>query len=67
MNNGAYSATYSEQGLDGIATLQPAGNIVRTEIFSANGTQVSSMSRGINIIRRTFANGAVKTYKVIIK
>ena len=67
MNNGAYSATYSEQGLDGIATLQPAGNIVRTEIFSANGTQVSSMSRGINIIRRTFANGAVKTYKVIVK
>jgi hypothetical protein len=67
MNNGAYSATYSEQGLDGIATVQPAGNIVRTEIFSANGTQVSSMSRGINIIRRTFANGAVKTYKVIVK
>ncbi len=67
MNNGEYSKQYSEEALDGIATVQPAGDIVRTEIYATNGARVQSMMKGINIIRRTYANGAVKTYKVIVK
>ena len=67
MNNGEYSRQYSEAALDGIATVQPAGDIVRTEIYTANGARVNNMVKGINIIRRTYANGAVKTYKVIVR
>ena len=67
MNNGEYSKQYSEAALDGIVPVQPAGNIVRTEIFTTNGARVNNMVKGINIIRRTYANGAVKTYKVIVR
>ena len=67
MNNGEYSKQYSEAALDGIVPVQPAGDIVRTEIFTTNGARVNNMVKGINIIRRTYANGAVKTYKVIVK
>ena len=67
MNNGEYSKQYSEEALDGIATVQPAGDIVRTEIYATNGARVQSMMKGINIIRRTYANGVVKTSKVIVR
>ncbi len=67
MNNGEYSRQYSEAALDGIATVQPAGDIVRTEIYTTNGSRVGSMVKGINIIRRTYANGVVKTSKVIVR
>ena len=67
MNNGEYSKQYSEEALDGIATVQPAGDIVRTEIYTTNGARVQSMVKGINIIRRTYANGVVKTSKVIVR
>ena len=67
MNNGEYSKQYSEAALDGIATVQPAGDIVRTEIYTTNGARVNNMVKGINIIRRTYANGVVKTSKVIVR
>ena len=65
MNNGEYSKTYSESAIDGITEVLPEGGIVRTEIFTVNGAQVSTMGKGVNIIRRTYANGAVKSFKVI--
>ena len=67
MNNGEYSRTYSEGALDGIAEVLPEGGIVRTEIFTVNGAQVNTMYKGVNIIRRTYANGVVKTFKVIVR
>ena len=67
MNNGEKSKQYAEDVLDGITTLTPAGNIVRTEIFTTHGARISTMAKGINIIRRTYANGAVTTHKVVIK
>ena len=67
MVNGEKSKQYSEGDLDGIATVLPAGDIVRTEIYTVNGARVNTMGKGVNIIRRTYANGAVKTYKVIAR
>ena len=67
MNNGEKSKQYAEDALDGIMTLIPAGDITRTEIFTIGGARVSTMAKGVNIIRRTYANGAVTTHKVIIK
>ncbi len=67
MNNGEKSKQYAEDALDGIMTLIPAGDITRTEIFTIGGARISTMAKGVNIIRRTYANGAVTTHKVIVK
>jgi len=67
MNNGEYSKQYSEQALDGIVTLQPAGNVVRTEVYGLDGALRGTLSKGVNIVRQTYANGAVKTRKVLVR
>ena len=67
MNNGDYSKQYSESALDGIATVQPAGNVVRTEVYSLDGARRSTLSKGVNIVRSTYANGVVRTQKVLVK
>lgn len=67
MNNGEYSQTYSESALDAIATLQPAGNIIRTEVYGLDGSRRSTISKGVNIVRQTYANGVVSTKKVLVK
>jgi hypothetical protein len=67
MNNGEYSKQYSEQALDGIVTLQPAGSVISTEVYGLDGARRGTLSKGVNIVRQTYANGAVKTRKVLVK
>ena len=67
MNNGEYSKTYSESALDAIATLQPEGNIIRTEVYGLDGTRRGTLTKGVNIVRQTYANGVVSTRKVLVK
>jgi len=67
MNNGEYSKQYSEQALDGIVTLQPAGGVISTEVYGLDGARRGTLSKGVNIVRQTYANGAVKTRKVLVK
>ena len=67
MNHGEYSAQYSESALDGIMTVSPEGGVVRTEIFTVNGSRVGALTKGVNIIRRTYGNGAVTTQKMIVR
>ena len=67
-NNGEQSKQYSESALDGIVTVAPAtGKVVRTEVFSINGTRQAGMTKGVNIVRSTHADGFVTTRKVIVK
>ena len=51
----------------GCEAIIPVGDITRTEIFTIGGARISTMAKGVNIIRRTYANGAITTHKVIIK
>ena len=44
-----------------------AGNVVRTMIYSINGTQLDKVAKGINIVKEVYANGVVKTKKIIVK
>ncbi len=44
-----------------------SGEVVRTMIYSINGTQLDKAGKGINIVKEVYANGAVKTKKVIVK
>lgn len=40
---------------------------IKTAIFAADGTQLSNLQKGINIIVKTLADGSKKTSKVIVK
>lgn len=44
-----------------------SGEVVRTMIYSINGTQLDKAGKGINIVKEVYANGAVKTKKIIVK
>lgn len=43
------------------------GEIVRTEVYNLNGMQLGKATKGINIVKEVYANGAVKTRKVYVK
>ena len=44
-----------------------AGEVVKTIVYSINGTQLNAPTKGINIIKEVYANGKVKTRKAIVK
>ncbi len=41
--------------------------VTKTAIYAADGTQLSNLQKGINIIVKTLADGSKKTSKVIVK
>lgn len=43
------------------------GDVVRTELFTIGGARTSNATRGISIVRKTYANGVVTTQKVLVK
>lgn len=53
-------------GIRNIASATDAAAI-KTAIFAADGTQLSNLQKGINIIVKTLADGSKKTSKVIVK
>lgn len=46
---------------------EATGEIVRTIVYSINGTQLDTPRKGINIIKEVYADGKVKTRKVVVK
>lgn len=59
------SAGLNKNGVTGIAGIVAEGEVISTEIFNANGVQLSNLQQGINIIRKTYANGVVVVEKVM--
>ena len=53
-------------GIRNIASATDAA-VIRTAIYAADGTQLSNLQKGINIIVKTLADGSKKTSKVIVK
>lgn len=49
------------------STMTTAATVIKTAIFAADGTQLSTLQKGINIIVKTFRDGSKKTSKVIVK
>lgn len=66
LNHGEKSKDY-EDIVNGIETIKPSGDILRTEIYNINGTRQNIMQRGINIVKEVYTNGMVKAKKVIVK
>lgn len=53
-------------GIHNIAAATDAA-VIKTTIYAADGTQLSNLQKGINIIVKTLADGSKKTSKVIVK
>lgn len=49
------------------STMATEATVIKTAIFAADGTQLSNLQKGINIIVKTFKDGSKKTNKIIIK
>ena len=49
------------------STMATEATVIKTAIFAADGTQLSNIQKGINIIVKTFKDGSKKTNKIIIK
>lgn len=64
---GGFGATANSvsTGIRNIATATAA--VIKTAIYAADGTQLSNLQKGINIIVKTLADGSKKTSKVIVK
>ncbi len=43
------------------------GEVVRTMIYSINGTQLDRTAKGINIVKEIYSDGTVRTKKVMMK
>lgn len=43
------------------------GNVVATFIYNVSGTQLNSLAKGINIVKKVYENGVVETKKVVVK
>lgn len=51
----------------GIETLTGDADVVKTEIFSANGVRQNGLQHGLNIVVKTAADGQKKTEKVVVE
>ena len=65
---GGFGATANSvsTGIHNIASATDAA-VIKTAIYAADGTQLSNLQKGINIIVKTLADGSKKTSKVIVK
>ena len=66
LNNGENSKKYDASTV-GIDNVNNASELVRSEIFSVNGVRRNALGNGINIVRKHYADGTVKTVKVMKK
>lgn len=65
-NAGEESADYV--GIEGITTSgEAAGEVIRTEVYSAGGARLTRAAKGLNIIKEVYADGSVKARKVVVK
>lgn len=66
-----YNAGEKSEQYTGIVNVnkadEAAGEVVRTIVYSMNGTQLNKAAKGVNIVKTIYANGSVKTQKVIVK
>ena len=60
-NNGTYS-----QSVTGISEVESTtAEVIKTEVYSLDGIQRQTLQKGINIVRRYYSDGTVKTVKTV--
>ena len=58
-----YGGDNSGTGVEGIEVVKPA----KVEIYNVNGMKTKGFSKGVNIVKMTSKDGAVKFSKVNVK
>ena len=67
-NQGEKSNDYIANGIENIESgNEDANEVVRTIVYSINGAQLDKAGKGVNIIKKIYANGKIKTSKVVLK
>lgn len=51
----------------GVEAAVSAENVIKVEYFNAKGIQIGKPAKGMNIVKKTLADGTVKVFKVIVK
>lgn len=64
---GGFGATTNSVSTDIRNITSATAAVIKTAIYAADGTQLSNLQKGINIIVKTLADGSKKTSKVIVK
>lgn len=54
-------------GIGKVLATGDAAKVVKTEYFTLDGARTSALTRGVNIVRTTFADGSVRSVKVLNK
>lgn len=57
----------NKEGATGITGVVAEGEVLNIEIFTTDGVQVNTLQQGINIVRKTYANGVVTVEKQFVK
>ena len=55
------------ESLAGIDLTENSNEVISTEIYDINGIRTRGLVKGVNIVRATYADGSVKTTKIIVK
>ena len=60
-----YKAVVS--GIENVNASNKVATVLRTEVYSINGTRCNAVSRGLNIVKQLMSDGTVRTQKVVVK
>lgn len=60
-----YKAVIS--GIENVNASNKVATVLRTEVYSINGTRCNAVSRGLNIVKQLMSDGTVRTQKVVVK
>lgn len=52
---------------DGVKSVNTSATALSTEYYTANGIRTATPQKGVNIVKRQYSDGSVKTMKVVVK
>ncbi len=64
---GTESEKQDSHDATGVLSIEDNNSVVSSEIFTVGGARVSSLQRGINIVKTHMSDGTVKIQKVLVK
>ena len=54
-------------GIENVNSSSKVATVLRTEVYSINGTRCNTMGKGLNIVKQMMSDGTVRTQKVVVK
>ena len=54
-------------GIENVNNSNKVATVLRTEVYSINGTRCNAVGKGLNIVKQMMSDGTVRTQKVVVK